>query len=344
MSALVQPRTSDNKTPELCSAAPWQDFTVYGVPVRSQIAFAGARPTPSRILPRVELRLAPSSYFDAIRARADFSRFPHSWQDTGELADGSIYVRWPGLFEFHVSSDGCSVFCRRLRPVPDAAFETYLLGQVFSYCLLKQGVETLHATTVEVRGRALSLLGDCGAGKSTLAACFLAAGHRMLSDDLLVLDESGPEPLVQPALPRIKLYPEVAAEFGISTQGAAPMHPSYPKLVIPLDGSAAPAPAPLAALYVLAAPRSASARRITLRRLSQKQAFLHLLAHTFNSRIVAPDRLKRLMEFTHRLAQRLPVRLVSYPRSLPDLPRVRNRILRDFESQAARCATVGGAS
>jgi len=52
-------------------------------------------------------------------------------------------------------------------------------------------------------------LGDSGHGKSSLAACFLAAGHRLLTDDLLVIGESGDYLMAHPGPPRIKLFPAV---------------------------------------------------------------------------------------------------------------------------------------
>jgi hypothetical protein len=63
----------------------------------------------------------------------------------------------------------------------------YLLGQALSYALVKLGFEPLHATAIVVNGEAAVLLGSSGFVKSSLAACFLEDGHRLLTDDLLIL-------------------------------------------------------------------------------------------------------------------------------------------------------------
>ena len=76
------------------------------------------------------------------------------------------------------------------RPIEDQSlevFQTYLLGAVLSFALLKQGIDPIHATVVVVDGMGIALLGNTGYGKSTLAAAFLASGHRLLTDDLLVV-------------------------------------------------------------------------------------------------------------------------------------------------------------
>ena len=52
--------------------------------------------------------------------------------------------------------------------------------------------------------QAVAFLGDNAFGKSSLAACFLAAGARLLTDDLLVLHESSDRVLAYPGPPRIK--------------------------------------------------------------------------------------------------------------------------------------------
>ncbi|MBE9637995.1 hypothetical protein [Salipiger mangrovisoli] len=49
----------------------------------------------------------------------------------------------------------------------------------------------LHAAQLERQGRCLLLLGDAGAGKSTLATALEEAGFSLLSDDIVLLSRSG---------------------------------------------------------------------------------------------------------------------------------------------------------
>jgi hypothetical protein len=53
------------------------------------------------------------------------------------------------------------------------------------------GRESLHAGAVVVDGGAWAVLGDRGAGKSSLLASLALAGHGIVCDDALVLDEHG---------------------------------------------------------------------------------------------------------------------------------------------------------
>ncbi|MFB3074256.1 MAG: hypothetical protein ACE1Z6_03640, partial [Candidatus Methylomirabilales bacterium] len=112
-----------------------------------------------------------------------------NWFQHLRLPDGSDYLRWSGLFEFLVSADGRRIACRELECASPESFQTYLIGQVLSFALVKRGIEPLHSTTVVIDGKAVAFLGDSGYGKSSLGAAFLQAGYPLLTDDLLVLKE-----------------------------------------------------------------------------------------------------------------------------------------------------------
>jgi hypothetical protein len=73
-------------------------------------------------------------------------------------------------------------------------------------CFLARGDVPLHASCVEIEGRALLLAGPGRFGKTTLAAAFAADGHRVLAEDLVCL-RPGPAPAVipGPAMLRVRL-------------------------------------------------------------------------------------------------------------------------------------------
>ena len=212
-------------------------------------------------------------------------------------------------------------------------FHTYLLGQVLSHALIKMGFEPLHATVVEVNGQAVGFVGDSGRGKSTLAASFLGAGCALLTDDLLVLRKDASGFSACPGAPRLKLFPDVAEVLlpGRRTV-STPMVPLMSKVLIPWDGAGYVShPLPLRALYVLGAPDTASRRRsVTIRRLSERRAFLALVRNTYNGDVTGTDRLTRQLAVNAAVAQRVPVKLLSFPRELSQLPAVYAAVLSDL--------------
>ncbi|MFQ5946352.1 MAG: hypothetical protein ACE5NC_08900 [Anaerolineae bacterium] len=256
------------------------------------------------------------------------------WFQHVQLRDGSDYLRWSGLFEFLVSPDGRRIACHSLTRASAEAFHAYLLGQVLSFALIKQGIEPLHSTAMVIDGEAVGFVGDTGYGKSSLGAAFLQAGHSLLTDDLLVLKDEGNRFVAYPGPPRIKLFPGIARSLLGERVTGTPMNNQTPKLVIPLDqnGTLLPQGAfPLKAMYVLTPPPASSrGHRITIRLLSPRRAFVELLKNTFNTMVVDRERLRGQFNLAARLASKLPVKSLSYPRRLDRLPEVHEAIQSDL--------------
>lgn len=301
-------------------------YHLYGLALKSAIPLPCPTQTDSDQVV-TELVEESASAFARTRRRAGMARGEARWFTYTPLPDGSTYLRWSKLFEFLVSPGGRRIACHALNGASAEAFQTYLLSQVLSFALIKQGIEPLHATAVVVEGHAIAFLGDCGYGKSSLGAAFLRAGHRLLTDDVLVVKEpdgTGSGFWAYPGPPRIKLFPHIAkGVFGKRTAGA-PMNPLTSKLVIRLTSdSSAGTPSPLRALYVLRPPSArSSGTHVTIRTLSQRQAFLELTANTFNPLPANPDRLRRHFSLAGRLAAGVPAKSLSYPRDLSLIPKV----------------------
>jgi hypothetical protein len=291
----------------------------------------------------VELVEGPASEFLAARREADLSGSPGKWFHWAHLQDGTIYLRWAELFEFLIPADGRRVIGLPLAHSSLEAFSTYMLSQVLSFALLKQGVESLHATVVAIDGSAVAFLGDSGYGKSTIAAAFLQAGYRLITDDVLVLKRGSGGFCAYPGLCRIKLFPEIAGVLLGKTVNGVPMNPLTPKLIIPLTSDRDwEAPTPLRAIYVLSNPmRRPSPKGITIRRLSQRRAFLALLKNTFNCWADGPERLKRQFVHATQLAQEVPVKRLSYPREVKFLECARVAVLSDLPGSGRNGKTLG---
>jgi len=294
-------------------------YRLYGLAVRSPLAL----PAPSwRGRPDVELVARRNG--DLAAPDEDDRR---TWFSHHRMADGSTHLRWRGLAEFLISRDGSSIGWRALAPGTQEAFRGYLLTQVLSFSLLAGGREPLHASAVAVPGGAIGFLGDCGTGKSSLTAAFLRAGHRLVTDDLLVLSRRKTGYAVEPGAARIKLYPAVARRLPVGRGPARRMTPGTTKLVLSLPGALmARRRLPLHTLYLLAPGRSV---RVT--RVSRAAAFLEILRDAFNTVALDRGRLARQFRFARQVASKVRIRRILYPRCLAVIDEVRDAILRDCE-------------
>jgi len=307
-------------------------YHLYGLRIKSRWSLPYPATTDS-CRGEIELVEGHPRLFAAASAEAAHRLSATTWVCHARLQDGADYVRWPELFEFVISPDGRRIAGRFFSEASVGTFQTYLLGQVISYALLKQGIEPLHATVLVIDGGAVALLGNSGYGKSSLGAAFLQAGASLLTDDLLVVREQGDELVAYPGPARIKLFPEVAQVFLGNHPAGTPMNPFTNKLVVPLDlDKLARTAVPLRAIYLLPPPTTRSlSKKVTIRRRSKRQACMDMITNTFNSVIRTPDRLKQQFSLAMRLAISIPVKSLSYQRELSRLPDVVEAICADLK-------------
>lgn len=308
-------------------------YYAYGAVITSDVPLAlPVEPRPA--IAHVDCRGVTDRAFQKARSAAGFVDAFHRF---GILADGSMYLGWDTVGEFLVSADGCEVSCRRADRATWESFQVYMLGQALSFALVLQRIEPLHATTVVVDGEAIAFLGDSGHGKSSLAAAFLHAGQRLLTDDLLVL-ENGPGGVVaHPGPPRIKLFPAVARRFLRPAASGDRMNAATEKLIVALDKSQyCKAPVKLAAMFALTAPRDVGRLAdIIVQPLAPRDRFLRLLRASFNRQLTDPHRLACQFDTMMRLAECVPIERLSYPRSIDRLAAVRATVLKSVGSLAA---------
>jgi hypothetical protein len=224
---------------------------------------------------------------------------------------------------FDLSRDTRKVWCRFTAPHVVADATVYLLGPILGFILRLRGVLCLHASAVVVDSRAVALVGPAGAGKSTTAGAFAAAGHAVLSDDLVALRTVGDSWIAQPAYPHLRLWND-GERVLFGTAGQLPrLTPTWEKRKLPLSprasgvaGGEAPAAgaefefartaAPLRAIVFL--PENRGAPPIpALVRMPGKAALLSLAGETYaNYLLDAPMRRDELAALS-ALVESIPV-------------------------------------
>jgi len=307
----------------------FQDYQLYSISLRCELRLSFPEQCfPETHRPDVTLSLESEEWFARFAGQPD-TVDTDAWYEHVPLADGSDLVRWRDLFEFLISPDGRSVGCRKLERATVESFQTYLLGQVLSFALVKQGHEPLHSTAVVAGGKAVAFLGDSGYGKSTLASAFVEAGHALLTDDLLLIRKIDGICTGFPGPARLKLFPEVARRFLPQQANGTPMNPDGPKLIIPLkQGQSCGHPVPLHAFYVLDEAQTGISD-VSLTPLTERESLIELIRSTFNSRLADPRRIHQQFLAAQWLVRSIPVKRLTYPRRLDVLPQVLDVIRAD---------------
>ncbi len=210
---------------------------------------------------------------------------------------------------------------------------TYLLGPILAFVLRLRGVACLHASAVAIGNTAIALVGPSGSGKSSTAAAFARLGHSVLTDDVLALADHGDRFDVQPAYPRIRLWPESVGSLFGSVDALPRITPTWDKRFLDLNGPVYRfhrKPLPLRAIYFLAE-RSQGAGRCTVESLSPRAAFMDLVTNTHANYLLDRDQRAQEFELLGRLVQKVVLRRITPSSDLGGIFEVCQAIKDDLE-------------
>jgi hypothetical protein len=249
-----------------------------------------------------------------------------SWIRLGLTRDGYL-VRFARVADFLLSRDARTIGCRAAPKATALTIRHLLLDQVIPMVLAHRGHLAIHASAVVTAGGVLAFAGKAGWGKSTLCASLARSGRPALADDCVVIEERRGRVVAVPSYPGLRLWPDAARALGRRHLGGQPVADySDKRRVDPRPGQThRPRATPLSAIYVLAPPRTAKAVRID--RLTPREAVGRLLAHTHRLDVTDRVRLTTELDALGRLAGRVPVFELAFPRDLRHL-RLRAAVLR----------------
>lgn len=168
------------------------------------------------------------------------------WQTDGQ----QFLLKIPNVARFRVA-DNC-ITVDALPDVPAGDVNLYLLGTAIGMLLHQRGSLPLHASAIEVQGRAVAFAGVSGEGKSTLAAHLHRRGYRVFSDDIAVITFDGQRPFVQPGFQKVKLWQDALTHLPHDPAELVQDLSRFNKYHLALEHVAPCVPAPLAEIYLLA--------------------------------------------------------------------------------------------
>jgi hypothetical protein len=289
-----------------------KSYSVYGIGLATDFDF-------TKLLPPAAG--PPDVTFECVTTHPvanDWSSSQHLYPSDGEKAPVSIHrfsdhlgVRFAGSSDFHIWDK--RIVCH-VRGGNHTLVPNQLLGIVLALWLEERGIHTLHASASVIDQGAVAFLSDKGGGKTSTMASLTEAGHPMLSEDLLAIEEYDGMFLARPGYPQMRMWPQDALRFGLSLEGLELYHPSFPKRWVPVGsngfGIFCNEAQPLIRIYVLE-PTQDEAVEITP--ISTPEAVMFLTAGSF-----LPDLGRRAARFHFfaDLAATVPVRRLHYSKSL----------------------------
>ncbi len=138
-----------------------------------------------------------------------------------EASPSEFLLRLPDIADYYVR-DGAEVTIAPVPGAPELDIRSYLIGNVFAVLCHQRGLLPLHASAIATPEGAVAFVGNSGAGKSTLVAFLARRGHRVLADDICLIDPAAPrETRVLPVAPWLKLWSTTLDALGHSKAGLA---------------------------------------------------------------------------------------------------------------------------
>ena len=241
-----------------------------------------------------------------------------------------------------VDARGTEVWANWTGAMTVDAASSYVTGSLLGFVLRLRGITCMHGSAIAIGAQAIALVGPSGSGKSSTAAGFARLGYGVLTDDIIALRETGVEFRVEPALPRVHLWPESARAMCGSWESLPRITPQWEKLRLDLGGPGLRFQGegvPLAAIYFLGE-RDAGHGEPRIEAVRPAHALIDLVSDSHAAEFV--ERPQRAEEFDvlARLLERVPTRRVTPSEDLALVPALCAAIARDFERIGASLATA----
>ena len=221
-----------------------------------------------------------------------------------------LRLAYPDGMQFWMDREGTKIWAvwPATSSLEDAA--SYLLGPVLGLVLRLRGITCLHASAVEIHGRAVIFPGEEGAGKSTTAAALARRGHSVLSDDVVALAERDGIFFVLPAYPYISLW-EDSVKMLYGAEDALPaFSPNFDKRMLSLAAHNLrfeKQSLPLGAVFLLG-DRSGEERAPFVETLNLRDNLVSLVVNSYATNLLESEMREREFVLLGRMAAAVPVR------------------------------------
>lgn len=161
--------------------------------------------------------------------------------------DGDHRMHWGGQ-PFHLNAPADVLLCAVPSPA-DPGWQRQLLDTVLHTTALIRGADAVHASAVEIDGRAVGIIALSGGGKTTLASELMRRGRPLVADDIVVIRRCDGGFMAEPGPPLMNLP---AARLGAVDDVVPLTHiADLGDEVFVEVGGAVTEPLPLGALWLL---------------------------------------------------------------------------------------------
>jgi hypothetical protein len=265
----------------------------------------------------------------------DFSAsFPETYPSSIDCRGDRAILSFGDLARFGLDFAACEIVI--LEQAPHSTPEDlahFIFDHIAPRILARLGHLVLHGAALARDGVLVALIGETGAGKSTLAASLAESGFDLIGDDSVLISESAGQFAGTSIYPSLRLYPEsISAVFVADKPSSAMAHYSS-KRRIDVSAMSAPArePMPIAAVFYLSDVYDAAGPLAS--QLSPAQLCMRCTEQSFALMPTEPTETRDRFAVIARLASQVPGFELHYERDFAHLPAV-HRLIGDAIGEA----------
>ena len=191
----------------------------------------------------------------------------------------------------------------------------YILGTCMGALLMQRKILPLHGSAIEINGKVYAIVGERGAGKSTLASALISKGFKFLSDDVISvsLNLNG-NPIVTPSYPQQKLWEESLTVLGKEATQFNPLFERETKYAVPVTEHFLATPLELAGVFELTKSDSGN---VMISIVEGLERFPLLYTHTFRNFLIPKLGLREWhFNYTSRLVNKIKIYKLQRPESM----------------------------
>lgn len=315
-------------------------YSIYGLNVGSDFPLAGV-PTCDASYPDVVFAMEPSRRPARPIAADEICWYQSDWIDETTGRPGLTIFRsetddfrilYSDGIQFLIDAAGRRIVGCAPSEASLADVVCYVTGPVLGFVLRLHGVIALHASAVEIGRKAVLLVGDACAGKSTTAAVLATMGYNVITEDVAALALDDDILAVRPGCAEVALRPDaVAAVFG-SADALPRFSDTWDKRRLNLLelGAFTTESLPVAAVYMLTNTKGFPDAPCIAPISSTRDAMVELLANVYANRLFHDALRLRELDTLQQVVTRVPVRVAATGGLSHLIPRFCNVLLDDL--------------
>lgn len=172
----------------------------------------------------------------------------HTSEEQAVFSQDEHKLFWPILGKVSITRAG-QVYIDAATHAPDGIIPHAILGPIIAHWIMMNDGIALHANCVDIGGKLIAIVGESGAGKSSLCAALVAGGALPHSDDIVSVDPHNAR--VPFGTARLKLNSDVFALLNLNALSVGPVYSGIDKLSVEMPLPPDLSARPLSAVYRL---------------------------------------------------------------------------------------------